>query len=55
MILQFEGDNGEVYFLEATMAGVSMTPWSQFQTYWNKFYSQVVIRHLYVERTPEMM
>ena len=54
MVLKFDEDK-EVYFLEATTEGVSMTAWSVLKTYSDILYSRVVIRHLHANRDEQMM
>lgn len=56
MILKFETDQDEVYFVEATgNKGVSISKWSAIKPFIGKFYEKVVFRHLFVDRTDDMI
>ena len=55
LVLKFESDVDEVYFLESTSnKGVSISRWSSVRKYLGDFYQQVVLRHLDVARNDEM-
>lgn len=55
LVLKFESDVDEVYFLESTSnKGVSISRWSSVRKYLGDFYQQVVLRHLDVTRNDEM-
>lgn len=56
MVLKFETDPDEVYFVEATSnRGVSIARWSMIRRFVGDFYEQVVLRHLETERTDAMI
>lgn len=56
MVLKFETDPDEVYFVDATSTrGVSLCKWSMIRPFVGEFYDKVVIRHLEMERTNEMI
>lgn len=56
MILKFETDPDEVYFVESTSnRGVSISRWSMIRKFVGDFYEQVVLRHLEVDRNDEMI
>ena len=55
LVLKFETDADEVYFVEATSnKGVSISKWSSVRQYLGEFYQQVVLRHLEIPRNDEM-
>jgi hypothetical protein len=52
MVLKFETDPDEVYFVEATSnRGVSISRWSMIRKFVGDFYEQVILRHLEAERS----
>lgn len=56
MVLKFETDPDEVYFVESTAnRGVSISRWSTVRRYLGDFYEQVVLRRLEIPRTAEMI
>ncbi len=56
MVVKFETDPEEVYFVESTAnRGVSISRWSQMRKYLGDFYEHVVLRHLEVDRNQEMI
>lgn len=56
MVLKFETDPDEVYFVESTAnRGVSISRWSTVRRYLGDFYEQVVLRRLEIPRTEEMI
>ena len=56
MVLKFETDPDEVYFVEATSnKGVSIARWSMIRRFVGDFYEQIVLRHLEAERTDTMI
>jgi hypothetical protein len=56
MVLKFETDPDEVYFVESTSnRGVSISRWSTVRKYLGDFYEQVVLRHLDITRSDEMI
>ena len=56
MVLKFESDPDEVYFVESTSnRGVSISRWSTVRKYLGDFYEQVVLRHLNINRNEEMI
>lgn len=56
MVLKFETDPDEVYYLDATSnRGVSICKWSIIRAYVGEFYEKVVLRHLEIERGDEMI
>lgn len=56
MILKFENDSNEVYFVESTSnRGVSISKWSTMRQFVGDFYEQVVMRHLTIERTDSLI
>eukprot|EP00347_Sterkiella_histriomuscorum_P006332 403353158 len=51
MILKFDQEKDEVFFLDATSTmGVQVTRWSRFRLFKNQVYKSLVYRHLYCER-----
>ena len=48
MILKFESDPDDVYFVEAVCSGVSLNKWSSVRDHigLGKFYKMVVFRHI---------
>lgn len=56
MILKFETDTEQVYFVESTSnKGVSISKWSAIRPFIGEFYECVVLRHLTVDRTDDMI
>jgi sulfatase maturation enzyme AslB (radical SAM superfamily) len=56
MILKFESDPDEVYFVESTSnRGVSITRWSTVRQYLGDFYESVVLRQLEADRNEHMI
>jgi hypothetical protein len=56
MVLKFETDPDEVYYLDATSnRGVSISKWSIIRAYVGEFYEKVVLRHLDIERGDDMI
>lgn len=56
MILKFESDPDEVYFVESTSnRGVSITRWSTVRKYLGDFYESVVLRQLEADRNEHMI
>lgn len=58
MVLKFDSDEKEVYFVEATGThGVALNKWSNIKTHIgiNKFYERVIFRHVDFERNDEMV
>ena len=56
MVLKFETDQDEVYFIEETSnKGVAISKWSAIKQYMGDFYEHVVLRHLIIERSDEMI
>lgn len=54
IILKYE-DEMDLYFLDATMQGITLTPWRRFRDWKDSVYSKVVYRHLEVERDLEFL
>lgn len=56
MILKFETDQQEVYFVESTSNfGVAIAKWSSIKKYIGEFYEQICVRNLKMERNDEMI
>lgn len=58
MILKFDSDENEVYFVEATgNHGVAFNKWSNIKNHIgiNKFYERVIFRHVDFERNDDMV
>jgi hypothetical protein len=58
MVLKFDSDENEVYFVEATgNNGVALNKWSNIKIHIgiNKFYERVIFRHVDFERNDEMV
>lgn len=49
MVIKFEDDD-ELYIIDATLAGVNVTPWRQVCTYKDQIYSKIVWRQLNIKR-----
>jgi len=50
IILKFEAEKSEVFFIDATAAGVSVNRWSRFRLFKDEIYKHIFFRHLYCER-----
>lgn len=56
MVLKFETDPDEVYFLDATSTrGVSISKWSLLRKFVGDFYEYIVLRHLETERSNSLI
>jgi hypothetical protein len=56
MVLKFETDPDEVYFVEATSnRGVSISRWTMIRKFVGEFYENIVLRHLEMERSDAMI
>jgi len=56
MVLKFETDQREVYFVDATSnRGVSISKWSSVRPYIGEFYEHIILRHLDFSRDDEMI
>jgi hypothetical protein len=58
MVLKFDSDENEVYFVEATgNHGVALNKWSSIKGYIgiNKFYERIIFRHVDFERNDDMV
>ena len=58
MVLKFDQDENEVYFVEATgNHGVALNKWSNIKAHVgiNKFYERIIFRHVDFERNDEMV
>ena len=56
MILKFESEPGEIFFIEATSNhGVSLKRWSTIRQYLGNFYKKIVFRHLEFERPDDSL
>ena len=56
MVLKFESDPDEIYFVDSTSnRGVSISRWSAIRKYLGEFYEQIVFRHLQVSRNEEFI
>ncbi|CDW89888.1 ph domain containing protein [Stylonychia lemnae] len=56
MVLKFETDPDEVYFVESTSnRGVSISRWTMIRKFVGDFYEQVILRHLEVERSDALI
>lgn len=49
MILKYE-DEEDLFFIDATMNGVTILPWSSLRTWKDEVYSWIIVRHLEIER-----
>jgi hypothetical protein len=58
MVLKFDSDENEVYFVEATgNHGVALNKWSGIKGHIgiNKFYERIIFRHVDFERNDDMV
>jgi hypothetical protein len=56
MVLKFETDQDEVYFVESTSnRGVAISKWTGIRKFIGDFYEQIVIRHLSIERSDSLI
>lgn len=56
MVLKFEEQPNEVFFLEATSNnGVSLRRWSAIKEYLGNFYMKVVLRHIDWDRSDKSL
>jgi AAA+ ATPase superfamily predicted ATPase len=56
MVLKFETDPNEVYYVDATSTrGVSINKWSTIRKFLGEFYEQIVLRHLETDRDNDLI
>ena len=56
MILKFDVDKSEIFFLESTSdRGVTITRWSTIRRFIGKFFEHIAYRNLQIERNDEMI
>jgi hypothetical protein len=48
MVLKYH-DEDEIYFIDATLEGVTVLPWSSLKSYKDEVYDQIVVRNLNID------